>query len=344
MEFFKIRRDIPFMRHALIFNAISFLTFAAAVFFLATRGLHLSIEFTGGTVVEAHYAQGADLQRVRTAVEGMGLGEVQVQNFGSPRDVLIRLPVRGDVKQADIVARVFDALCAAESGKVSTQQMTTDKGEAISKPICSAGPAEPVQLKRSEFVGPQVGSELARDGAYALAATIAGIMLYLALRFEWKFSVAAIVANLHDVIIILGFFAFFQWEFSLSVLAAVLAVLGYSVNESVVIFDRIRETFRRMRKMSTQQVIDHAITSTTSRTIITHGSTQMMVLSMLVFGGPTLHYFALALTIGILFGIYSSVFVAAAIARWLGVKREDLVKAGPSKGIDPDDPNAGAVV
>ncbi|HRI17523.1 MAG TPA: protein translocase subunit SecF [Burkholderiaceae bacterium] len=344
MEFFKIRRDIPFMRHALIFNAISFLTFAAAVFFLATRGLHLSIEFTGGTVVEAHYAQGADLQRVRTAVEGMGLGEVQVQNFGSPRDVLIRLPVRGDVKQADIVARVFDALCAAESGKVSTQQMTTDKGEAISKPICSAGPAEPVQLKRSEFVGPQVGSELARDGAYALAATIAGIMLYLALRFEWKFSVAAIVANLHDVIIILGFFAFFQWEFSLSVLAAVLAVLGYSVNESVVIFDRIRETFRRMRKMSTQQVIDHAITSTTSRTIITHGSTQMMVLSMLVFGGPTLHYFALALTIGILFGIYSSVFVAAAIAMWLGVKREDLVKAGPSKGIDPDDPNAGAVV
>ena len=344
MEFFKIRRDIPFMRHALVFNAISFITFAAAVFFLATRGLHLSIEFTGGTVIEAHYAQVADIGKVRATVEGLGAGEVQVQNFGSPRDVLIRLAPRGDVKQAALVSKVFEALCTAESGAVSTQQTTSDKGEAISKPVCGAGGAEPVQLMRSEFVGPQVGSELARDGAYALAATIVGIMLYLAIRFEWKFSVAAIVANLHDVIIILGFFAFFQWEFSLSVLAAVLAVLGYSVNESVVIFDRIRETFRRMRKMNTPQVIDHAITSTMSRTIITHGSTQMMVLSMLIFGGPTLHYFALALTIGILFGIYSSVFVAAAIAMWLGVKREDLVKSGPAKEFDPDDPNAGAVV
>ena len=286
MEFFKIRRDIPFMRHALVFNAISFITFAAAVFFLATRGLHLSIEFTGGTVIEAHYAQAADVEKVRGTVEAMGFGDVQVQNFGSPRDLLIRLPLRGDVKQAALVSRVFEALCSAESGTVATQQVTTEKGEAVSKPVCSAGGAEPVQLMRSEFVGPQVGSELARDGAYALAVTIAGIMLYLAIRFEWKFSVAAIVANLHDVIIILGFFAFFQWEFSLSVLAAVLAVLGYSVNESVVTFDRIRETFRRMRKMNTQQVIDHAITSTTSRTIITHGSTQMMVLSMLVFGGP----------------------------------------------------------
>jgi preprotein translocase subunit SecF len=344
MEFFKIRRDIPFMRHALVFNAISFITFAAAVFFLATRGLHLSIEFTGGTVIEAQYAQAADVEKVRGTVEAMGFGDVQVQNFGSPRDLLIRLPLRGDVKQAALVTRVFEALCGAESGTVATRQVITEKGEAVSKPVCSAGAAEPVQLMRSEFVGPQVGSELARDGAYALAVTIAGIMLYLAIRFEWKFSIAAIVANLHDVIIILGFFAFFQWEFSLSVLAAVLAVLGYSVNESVVIFDRIRETFRRMRKMTTEQVIDHAITSTTSRTIITHGSTQMMVLSMLIFGGPTLHYFALALTIGILFGIYSSVFVAAAIAMWLGVKREDLVRSGPAKDIDPDDPNAGAVV
>jgi preprotein translocase subunit SecF len=206
-----------------------------------------------------------------------------------------------------------------------------------------AGTAEPVSLQRSEFVGPQVGKELAADGAKALAFVVVGIMLYLALRFEWKFAVAAIIANLHDVIIILGFFAFFQWEFSLAVLAAVLAVLGYSVNESVVIFDRVRETFRRFRKMNTHEVIDHAITSTISRTIITHGSTQMMVLSMLIFGGPTLHYFSLALTVGILFGIYSSVFVAAAIAMWLGVKREDLIKAG-TKDVDPNDPNAGAVV
>ncbi|MEY3474191.1 MAG: protein translocase subunit SecF [Pseudomonadota bacterium] len=343
MEFFRIKRDIPFMRHALVLNVISFVTFAAAVFFLTTRGLHLSIEFTGGTVLEVEYAQSADIGRTRAAVESLQLGEVQVQTFGTSRDVLIRLPVRGDVKQADLAQRVFGELCKAEGGTVSTRQYTTTEGEAVSRPSCTAGSAEPVKLSRTEFVGPSVGSELVRDGLMALGFTVLGIMIYLALRFEWKFSVAGIVANLHDVIIILGFFAFFQWEFSLAVLAAILAVLGYSVNESVVIFDRIRETFRKMRKMTTPQVIDHAITSTTSRTIITHGSTQIMVLSMLLFGGPTLHYFALALTIGILFGIYSSIFVAAGIAMWLGVKREDLVKA-VSKESDPNDPNAGAVV
>jgi preprotein translocase subunit SecF len=343
MEFFRIRRDIPFMRHALVLNIISLVTFLAAVFFLATRGLHLSIEFTGGTVIEVEYAQTADIARVRNTVEGLNFGEVQVQNFGTSRDVLIRLPLRGDIKQAEVVGRVFGALCQAEKGTVTSRQFTSDKGEAISRQVCSAAASEPVILKRSEFVGPQVGKELAIDGAKALAFVVIGIMIYLALRFEWKFSVAAIVANLHDVIIILGFFAFFQWEFSLSVLAAVLAVLGYSVNESVVIFDRIREAFRRYRKMNTHQVIDHAITSTMSRTIITHGSTQMMVLSMLIFGGPTLHYFAVALTIGILFGIYSSVFVAAAIAMWLGVKREDLMRSA-SRDVDPDDPNSGAVV
>jgi len=343
MEFFRIRRDIPFMRHALVLNIISLVTFLAAVFFLATRGLHLSIEFTGGTVIEVEYAQTADIARVRSTVEGLNFGEVQVQNFGTSRDVLIRLPLRGDVKQAEVVGRVFGALCQAEKGTVSTKQFTSDKGESISRQVCSAGATEPVMLKRSEFVGPQVGKELAIDGAKALAFVVIGIMIYLALRFEWKFSVAAIVANLHDVVIILGFFAYFQWEFSLSVLAAVLAVLGYSVNESVVIFDRIREAFRRYRKMNTRQVIDHAITSTMSRTIITHGCTQMMVLSMLLFGGPTLHYFAVALTIGILFGIYSSVFVAAAIAMWLGVKREDLMRS-TSRDADPDDPNSGAVV
>ncbi|MEO7855151.1 MAG: protein translocase subunit SecF [Rubrivivax sp.] len=346
MEFFRIRRDIPFMRHALVFNIISGLTFAAAVFFLVTRGLHLSIEFTGGTVIEVAYAQSADIGKVRSTVEGMNVGDAQVQNFGSSRDVLVRLPLRDGVKQSELVARVFDTLCKAEGGAVVARQGVSDKGEAISKQVCAAGASgavEPVALQRSEFVGPQVGKELAVDGAMALGFVIVGIMIYLALRFEWKFAVAAIFANLHDVIIILGFFAFFQWEFSLAVLAAVLAVLGYSVNESVVIFDRIRETFRRFRKLSTTQVIDHAITSTISRTVITHGSTQMMVLSMLAFGGPTLYYFALALTIGILFGIYSSVFVAAAIAMWLGVKREDLVKSG-AKDIDPNDPNAGAVV
>ncbi|MFM2065260.1 MAG: hypothetical protein RLZZ584_169 [Pseudomonadota bacterium] len=343
MEFFRIKRDIPFMRNALVFNLISALTFVAAVFFLFSRGLHLSIEFTGGTVIEVGYAQSANIGKVRETVEAMKFGEVQVQNFGTSRDVLIRLPLRGDIKQNEVVGRVFAELCKVEQGQVAQRQFTSDKGESISRQVCEANGAEPVRLSRSEFVGPQVGRELAEDGAKALLFVVVGIMIYLAFRFEWKFSVAAIVANLHDVIIILGFFAFFQWEFSLSVLAAVLAVLGYSVNESVVIFDRIREAFRKYRKMTTEEVIDHAITSTMSRTIITHGCTQMMVLSMLLFGGPTLHYFALALTIGICFGIYSSVFVAAAIAMWLGVKREDLVNA-TAKDHDPNDPNAGAVV
>ena len=343
MEFFRIRRDIPFMRHALVFNVISVVTFLLAVFFLVTRGLHLSIEFTGGTVIEVAYAQPADVGKVRASVESMNVGDTQVQNFGSSRDVLIRLPLREGVKQSDLVGRVFETLCKAEGGAVEAHQSVSDKGEAISKQVCAAAGTEPLVLQRSEFVGPQVGKELATDGLMALGFVVVGIMIYLAIRFEWKFAVAAIVANLHDVIIILGFFAFFQWEFSLAVLAAVLAVLGYSVNESVVIFDRIRETFRRFRKFTPTEAIDHAITSTISRTIITHGSTQMMVLSMLIFGGPTLHYFALALTVGILFGIYSSVFVAAAIAMWLGIKREDLVKAG-AKEIDPNDPNSGAVV
>jgi preprotein translocase subunit SecF len=344
MEFFRIRRDIPFMRHALVLNVISVVTFLAAVFFIATRGLHLSIEFTGGTVVEVEYAQAADLARARTAVESLGLGEVQVQNFGTSRDVLIRVPLRGQAKQSDLVDRVFGALCQAEGQAVTTQEVTTEKGEKVAKPVCGTLGGEPVKLQRSEFVGPSVGEELARDGALALAFTVLGIMIYLAFRFEWKFSVAGIVANLHDVVIIVGFFAFFQWEFSLAVLAAVLAVLGYSVNESVIIFDRVREAFRKYRKLSTSETIDHAITSTISRTIITHGSTLMMVLSMLLFGGPTLHYFAIALTIGILFGVYSSVFVAAAIVMWLGVKREDLVRAAAGKDGDPNDPNAGAVV
>jgi preprotein translocase subunit SecF len=294
--------------------------------------------------MQTSYSQTADVEKIRTNVEKLNFGDVQVQNFGSSRDVIIRLPANKDAKQGEVVTAVFDALCKAEAGSVSTRELTSEKGETSSRPVCSAGALEPVRLQSVEFVGPQVGRELAVDGGKALAFVVIGIMIYLAIRFEWKFAVAAIIANLHDVVIILGFFAFFQWEFNLTVLAAVLAVLGYSVNESVVIFDRIREAFRRFRKMNTHEVIDHAITSTMSRTIITHGCTQAMVLSMLIFGGPTLHGFAIALTIGILFGIYSSVFVAAAIAMWLGVKREDLIKATTTKETDPDDPNAGAVV
>ncbi len=344
MELFRIRRDLPFMKHALILNVVSFITFAAAVFFLATRGLHFSIEFTGGTVIEVAYPQAAEIEKTRQVIEKMGFGEVQVQNFGSTRDVMIRLPLRADIKQTELVDRVFAELCKSNDGQITQTQSVTPQGEAVSKQVCNtAAGAEPIKLSRSEVVGPAVGDELAWDAAKALLATVIGIMIYLAIRFEWKFAVAGIIANLHDVVIILGFFAFFQWEFSLSVLAAVLAVLGYSVNESVVIFDRVRESFRKYRKLNTHEVIDHAITSTISRTMITHGSTELVVLSMLVFGGPTLHYFAVALTIGILFGIYSSVFVAAAIAMWLGVKREDLIKV-PMNKEDPDDPNAGAVV
>jgi len=344
MELFRIKRDIPFMKHALVLNAVSFITFAAAVFFLVTRGLHFSIEFTGGTVIAVAYPQTAQIDKTRTTIEKMGYGEVQVQNFGSSRDVMIRLPVRPGEKQTEVVGKVFTALCTAEAGTVSVHQAVTPQGEQVSKQVCqAAGGTEPITLSSSEVVGPAVGAELAEDAAKALAMTVVGIMIYLAIRFEWKFAVAGIIANLHDVVIILGFFAFFQWEFSLAVLAAILAVLGYSVNESVVIFDRVREAFRKFRKLNSHEVIDHAITSTMSRTIITHGSTQLMVLSMLLFGGPTLHYFAVALTIGILFGIYSSVFVAAAISMWLGVKREDLIKAPVNKD-DPNDPHAGAVV
>ncbi len=299
MEFFRIHRTIPFMRHALVLNLISLITFVLAVFFIATRGFHLSIEFTGGTVMEVHYQQTAQLDQIRNAVTELGYTDFQVQNFGTSQDVMIRLPAR----EGQTSGGQSEVLLAA------LQAQTPD-----------------VELRRVEFVGPQVGQELVHNGLYALLSVVIGIMLYLGFRFEWKFAIAGVVANLHDVVIILGFFAFFQWEFSLAVLAGVLAVLGYSVNESVVIMDRIRENFRKQRKTSVQEVINSAITQTISRTVITHGSTQMMVLAMLFFGGPTLHYFALALTIGIWFGIYSSVFVAAAIAMWLGVKREDMVK------------------
>ncbi len=299
MEFFRIRKTIPFMRNALVLNAISFITFIAAVFFILTRGFHLSIEFTGGTLMEVSYPQAAQLEKIRGAITGLGYGDFQVQNFGTSRDVMIRLPLQGAQSSATQSESVMKALKAVDSG---------------------------VELRRVEFVGPQVGRELVENGLMALLFVVIGIVVYLAIRFEWKFAVAGVLANLHDVVIILGFFSFFGWEFSLSVLAGVLAVLGYSVNESVVIMDRIRENFRKQRSATVVEVIDSSITQTISRTIITHGSTQIVVITMLIFGGPTLHYFAMALTIGIWFGIYSSVFVAAAIAMWLGVKREDLVK------------------
>lgn len=305
MEFFKIRKDIPFMKHALVFNVISLITFLLAVFFLATKGLHFSVEFTGGTLMEVSYAEAPALEKLRDALAKEGYQDAQVQNFGSSRDVLIRLPNREGMETGKVSEKVMASLSTLEGGKP--------------------------ELRRVEFVGPQVGKELASDGAMALLLVIGGIVVYLAMRFEWRFAVSAIIANLHDVIIILGFFALFQWEFSLPVLAATLAVLGYSVNESVVVFDRVRETFKKKRGLTTPQVLDHAITSTISRTIITHGSTQIMVLSMLLFGGETLYYFSLALTIGICFGIYSSVLVASPLVMWLGVSREQFIQPKKEK-------------
>ena len=313
MEFFKIRRTIPFMRHALVFNVISAITFLLAVFFLAHRGLNFSIEFTGGTLIEIGYPQPANVDSIRKALDKAGY-QAEVQNFGSARDVLIRMHLEKNQSTHQLSEKVLDVLKADNPG---------------------------AELRRVEFVGPQVGRELAEYGALALLVTAVGIVLYLWIRFEWRFGLSAIIANLHDVVIILGCFAFFQWEFSLPVLAAVLAVLGYSVNESVVVFDRVRENFRKMRKASTREVIDSSITGVISRTIITHGCTQAMVTTMLLFGGPALHYFALALTIGICFGIYSSVLVASPLVMWLGARREQFVK--PAKR-DRRDEHEGAVV
>ena len=307
MEFFRFKRDIPFMSWGKYTTAISLVTFIVAVFFLVTKGLNLGVDFTGGTVMEVSYAQPADLNRIRGTLIRLGMADASVQNFGTSRDVLIRLPAKADMSSAKLSETVIVAL------------RTED---------------EATELRRVEFVGPQVGKELVENGALALLIVSLGIVAYLAIRFEWKFGVSGIIANLHDVVIILGFFAFFQWEFSLTVLAAILAILGYSVNESVVVFDRIRENFRKMRRASVSQVIDNAITRTMSRTIITHGSTQMVVVSMLLFGGESLHYFALALTIGILFGIYSSVLVASPLLMLLGVSRKDIVK--PEKKPEPE--------
>ena len=306
MELFKIKRDIPFMSYGKLTTFISLLTFVLAVFFLLTRGLNLSVEFTGGTVMEVQYTQGAEVNQVRNRLNSISDGEVQVQALGTNRHIMIRLPNKEGVPSAQLSNQVMDLLKADNPD---------------------------VTLRQVEFIGPQVGDELVTNGLLALAMVIVGIIIYLSVRFEWRFAVAAIIANMHDVIIILGFFAFFQWEFSLTVLAGILAVLGYSVNESVVVFDRIRENFRKpaMRNKSVPEIIDNAITATMSRTIITHGSTEAMVLSMLIFGGAALHGFALALTIGIVFGIYSSVLVASPLLIMFGLDRDNLAKPQKKK-------------
>ncbi len=306
MEWFRLKRDIPFMSYGKLTTFISLATFIVSVFFLFQKGLNFSVEFTGGTVMEVEYSQGADVNRVRESLDGLQIGEVQVQALGTNKHIMIRLPNREGITSAQL----------------SNQAM-----EILRKDDAS------VQMRQVEFIGPQVGEELVSNGLLALGMVVVGIIIYLSMRFEWRFAVSAIIANMHDVVIILGFFAFFQWEFSLTVLAGILAVLGYSVNESVVVFDRIRENFRKphMRNKSVPEIIDNAITATMSRTIITHGSTEAMVLSMLVFGGVALHGFALALTIGIVFGIYSSVLVASPLLLMFGLSRDNLAKPEKKK-------------
>ena len=292
------------MSYGRLTTTISLITFIISIVFLSFKGLNLGVDFTGGTLMEVNYSHPADIDKIRQVMDKIDLKDTSVQNFGSSKDVLIRLPIRQDLSIAQL------------SEKVSAALIESDKG---------------TKIQRVESVGSQVGEELYANGALALLLVCFGIIAYLALRFEWRFAVAAVIANMHDVIIILGFFAFFQWEFNLTVLAAILAVLGYSVNESVVVFDRVRENFKKMRKANVVEVIDNAITRTMSRTVITHLMTQTMVCSMLFFGGEILHNFALALTIGILFGIYSSVLVACPVAMWLGVSQRNLGQVQPKE-------------
>lgn len=306
MELFKIKRDIPFMSYGKLTTFISLVTFIAAVFFLVTRGLNFSVEFTGGTVMEVQYQQGADVNKMRERLDTLKIGDVQVQALGTNKHIMIRLPNKEGVTSAQLSNQVMDLL------KKDSPDVT---------------------LRQVEFIGPQVGEELVSNGLMALGFVVIGIIIYLSMRFEWRFAVSAIIANMHDILIILGCFAFFQWEFSLTVLAGILAVLGYSVNESVVVFDRIRENFRKpaMRGHAVPEVIDNAITATMSRTIITHGSTEAMVVSMLVFGGAALHGFSMALTIGIVFGIYSSVLVASPLLLMFGLSRDNIGKEPKKK-------------
>ena len=325
MEFFRIRRDIPFMRHALVFNIISLVTFLAAVFFLATRGLHFSIEFTGGIVMQTSYSQTAEVEKIRANVEKLNFGEVQVQNFGSSRDVIIRLPANRNTKQTEVAAAVFDTLCKAESGSVSVRQVVTDKGETVSRPVCSAGTAEPVQQRSVEYVGPQVGSELAINGAYALAAVVIGIVIYLAIRFELKFAIAALATTLHDVVLVAGWFAISGHEFDLTVLAGILSVMGYSINDTIVVFDRVRENFRTLHKLSPAEVLNRSINQTLSRTIITSFVAFLTVLALYIFAGASLRGMAETQIIGIVIGTLSSIFVACPLLQVFRATKQDLL-------------------
>lgn len=294
-------RAINFMRFAPYMTALSIVMTVAAVLLLVFKGLNLGLDFTGGTLLEVRYAQEADLTKVREDLAAIGHREAIVQHFGSARDVLVRLPPVAGTDPNRLGTSVFEALQARD-------------------------PA--VNLTRTEFVGPAVGQELRDQSGVALLAALGLMMLFVSVRFQWRMSLGSVLALSHDAIIVIGIFALFGWTFDLTVLAAVLAIIGYSINESIVVGDRVRENFRLVRKGTTPEIINGAVTQTLSRTVMTASTTFLSATALFLWGGEAIHHFALAMMIGVSFGTYSSVFVASSLMMYLGVSREDyIVKA-----------------
>jgi preprotein translocase subunit SecF len=298
MEFFSKKTNIDFMGKRRLAIVLSSVLILASIASLVVRGLNFGIDFTGGTLIEVGYPEAADLGGLREVLREAGYGDVQMQHFGTSRDVLVRVAPRADRASAQISEEILAALKRADAG---------------------------VEMRRVEFVGPQVGEELTEQGGLAMLYALIGILIYVSLRFEYRFSLGAVAALVHDVVITLGIFSFAQIEFDLTVLAALLAVIGYSLNDTIVVFDRVRENFRKIRKGGSEQVMNISVNETLSRTIMT-GVTTLLVLTALVFlGGEVIHAFALALIIGIFVGTYSSIYVAGALALLLGVSKADLM-------------------
>ena len=299
MQIFKKPTNIDFMGKRKLAIVFSLLLIGISIGSLAVRGLNFGLDFTGGTLIEVGYEQAVDLQEVRRALDKTGLDDAVVQHFGTAKDVLVRLPPR--------VGEESEAL-----------------GDQILLALKSTSDSE-VKLRRQEFVGPQVGDELRDKGGLAMLIALAFILVYVMARFEYRFALGAIAAVIHDVIIVMGLFALFQWDFDLTVLAAVLAVIGYSLNDTIVVFDRIRENFRKMRKDSPIVVINTSLNQTLSRTLMTSITTLMVVLAMFFLGGELIHSFSLALIIGILVGTYSSIYVASTAALALKITSASLM-------------------
>lgn len=295
---------IDFMRHGRPALILSGVLVTLAILLFVFRGMNWGLDFTGGTMVEVGYTQPVAIPEVRATLAEAGFEDAQAQHFGTSSEVLIRIPPRGELDSADLSSQVLAALR-------------------------SVNPE--VQMRRVEFVGPQVGEELVEQGGLALLYALIGIMIYVTLRFEWRLAVGTIMALTHDALIVIGIFALFQIEFDLTVLAAILATIGYSVNDSVVVLDRIRENFRRMRKGTVMDIVNTSVNQTLSRTLVTSGTTLLAVLALLILGGPIINNFSLALMLGVLVGTYSSIYVASAGAVWLGLKREDMIPPKPKQ-------------